>query len=227
MSRLEERLAAADPAAGLQPDPYELRERMAALTGPRPPRRPLAVRLAPVLALAGLAAVAVVVALGAPKDERESAAPAEPGVVHMRLQVDWPHGGAQEEVWQALDGSSERRLMRLPDGTEARPALLLRRDGRTRLLRARPEVRLLQLLTDVDGNLLRGRLRELGRTTVEGLPVIQVAAARSRVPSAFVDAHFRRPLWLVRGDEGRRRERVLDWNVLADTPANRALTVPG
>ena len=82
----------------------------------------------------------------------------------------------------------------------------------------------MRLLTDVDENLLRGRLLELRRTTVEGLPVILVAPREQRGVSAYVDAHFKRPLWLASGE---RRERVLDWDVLADTPANRALTVPG
>jgi hypothetical protein len=40
------------------------------------------------------------------------------------------------------------------------------------------------------------------------------------------DAHFKRPLWFVRGEGALRRDRVLDWDVLADTPANRALALP-
>ena len=212
MTRLEERLAAADPAAHLRPDPAELRARSAELRNRGTAPRPLAVRLAPALALAGLAVIAVVVALGAPKDEREVAAPRDPGVVHLRLEIDWPPAGAEEEVWLTLDGTSERRLLRFADGTALRQAYLLRRDAQDRLLR---------LLTEVDENLLRGRLQELRRTTVEGLPVIQVAPREHHLMSVYVDAHFKRPLWFVRSD---RRERVLEWDVLADTPANRALT---
>ena len=226
MTRLDDRLAAADPAADLRPDPAELRSRRAALlTAAPPPRRPLAVRFAPALALAGLAVIAVVVALGAPKDEREAGAgPNDPGVVHLRTEIDWPPVAAEEEVWLALDGSSEQRLIRLADGTVLRRAYVQRRAGQERLLRNHPQIRLVRLLTDVDENLLRGRLLELRRTTVEGLPVILVAPREQRGVSAYVDAHFKRPLWLARGE---RRERVLDWDVLADTAANRALTVPG
>ena len=135
MTRLEDRLAAADPAADLRPDPAELRGRSAALTAAPPPRRPLAVRLAPVLALAGLVVIAVVVALGAPKDEREAvAAPNDPGVVHLRTEIDWLPAVAEEEAWLALDGSSEQRLIRLADGT-VRRAFAQRRAGRERVLR--------------------------------------------------------------------------------------------
>jgi hypothetical protein len=246
---LHECIAAADPAADAPgPDADERRRQIEHIVAQTPqspsprPRRPL------LPAIAALAAVIVTVFALAPRDDDERAVPgavqtfaAQPtGVVHYVAEAvpPRPRGpNGLEEAWIAPGGDRWRLQVLLPGGelyvelAQTRTASWtydprsnrLTRTPRRKSMPTPVTVPLATAVGDLQRSLREKRLRVTGETTIGGKPAyVVLPTGGSTLPRLYVARDGGALLRIVL--DRTIRYDIRTWEILPDTPENRALT---